>query len=441
MKRLTSLLLTLLACCVPYRPQPISVEENANTLIARSLDGAAVRDALAKNDAAAEWPPRRWTRTQLTLAALALHPDLDVARAGLAAARASIREAAERPNPTLSAGVERLSGSDVSPWVTTLSLDIPFETAGKRGARVTQAQALTAEAVANVDQAIWTVRSGVARALNDLARSSALRTLRERETALREEIVSIYTKRLEVGESATPELARVRAELRVAHAATLAEEARIEIARDALAGAIGIPRSALPAEIDLATAPAAPRDDATLATLALTARPDVLAALARYEAADAAYRLEVKRQYPDVHLSPGLGWDQGAFKWTLGAAAELPIFNRHQGAIARTEAERERAAAELLAVQARILTALDQARTRERTARARLDAATRVVESRDALLAAARRQFEAGEIDRLALRTQELESAAAAADREDARYDIAAAQVELEAAVEQPLGN
>jgi cobalt-zinc-cadmium efflux system outer membrane protein len=418
-----------LAGCVPYRPQPVSVAENARELTARSLDAAH----------------GRWTAADLTSAALAIHPDLDVARADLRAAQAAIRQAAERPNPTVSAGLERKSGSgDVSPWVTSLVLDLPLETAGKRGARVRQAEALTAEAAANVDQAIWNVRSGVGRALTDVARSDASRALRQREAALRDEIVAIYARRLEVGESATPEVARARAELRAANASVLADEGKLATSRDRLAAAIGIPRQALPADVDLASLASASapieRDDAKLQQLALTARPDVLAAVARYDAADAALRLEVKNQYPDVHLSPGLGWDQGAFKWTIGAAAELPLFNRHEGAIARAEAERARAAAQLLALQARVLADLQLARTAERNARARLEAATRVLASRETLLAAARKQFDAGEIDRLTLRLQELESAAAAIDREDARYDVAAAMVELEAAVEQDLG-
>jgi cobalt-zinc-cadmium efflux system outer membrane protein len=423
MKRVAALL--LLAGCVPYRPQPVSVRENARVLTARTLTGASSREDVLR-------------------AALELHPDLAIARADLAAAQATIREAAERPNPTVSAGLERLSGAgDVSPWITSLSLDLPFETAGKRGARVRQARAMTAEAAANVDQAIWNVRGGVGRAWNEVARATALTALRQREAALRADIVAIHEKRLQVGEGATPEVARARAEARTATAAALADAARLASARDTLAAAIGIPRSALPDTLDgggQAILPVPPGIDGRLQELALTARPDVLAALAHYEAADAALRLAVKGQYPDVHLSPGIGWDQGAFKWTIGAAAELPLFNRHEGAIARAEAERDRAGAQLVAVQAKIIAALDAARTSARTAQARYEEAKRIAESREAILAAARRAFAAGEIDRLELRLAELESAAAAAEREDARFDVAAAFVELENAVEQPLG-
>jgi outer membrane protein TolC len=443
MKIIRPSLLILAVGCVSYQPRTVSVETGANELLARSLETAAVQVALTTHDPSIQWPLQQWTPSQLQLAALALHPELEVARADLAAARAALRAAAERPNPTISAGIERKSGSGgVSPWVTSLVLDLPIETAGKRGARIREATALSHEAVANIDHAIWGVRSGVARAVVDLARSTELRDARQREAALREEIVAIQARRLAVGESASPDVTRVRAEQRSAAAAVSTETARVESARDALASAIGIPRAALPPNLDLApvSAMTATADDASLYTLALTARPDVLAALARYEAADARYRLEVRKQYPDVHISPGIGWDQGAFKWTAGAAAELPIFNRHEGPIGQADAERQRAAAQLLAVQARVLGALDAARTRERSARARLEATTRVGEAREALAASARKQFAAGEIDRLVLRQLEAESVAAQADRIDARFDVAAAAVDMEAAVEQPLG-
>jgi outer membrane protein, heavy metal efflux system len=442
-KLIATSLFILLAGCVAYQPQPASVETNADALLARSLDSAAVHAAIVADDPSATWPPKLWTLSQLRLVALLLNPDLALARADLAAARAAIRASAERPNPTISAGVERKSGSgEVSPWITALVLDLPIETAGKREARIREATALSNEAAASIDQAIWGMRSGVARAVIELARGNELREAREQEAALREEIVAMHARRVEVGETASPDLARARAEQRAAEASVLAEAARMETARDALASAIGVPRANLPANIDLASVTASHdlRDDATLYKLALTARPDVLAALARYEVADATYRLEVRKQYPDVHISPGLGWDQGAFKWTLGAAAELPLFNHHEGAIGQADAERGRAAAQLLAVQARVLSAVDAARTRERTARERLTAMTRTADARKELATSARKQFAAGEIDRLVLRQQEVESAAAETDRVDARFDLAAALVELEAAVEQPLG-
>jgi outer membrane protein TolC len=337
-------------------------------------------------------------------------------------------------------GVEhKATGGIGNPWVTTLSLDLPIETAGKRGARVAQAKALTAAAAADVDQAVWNVRTRAGNAIVDLAASQKLAELRRAEGTLREEIVAMLEKRLEAGEAAQPDVTRVRSDDRASRLLLREEEGRAAERAAALAASIGIAHASLP-PLDLTlSAPRAIADVEQLRTLALTARPDVLATLARYAAAEEALRLEVRNQYPDIHVGPGLGWDQGAFKWALAASAELPIFNHHEGAIAEAEARRAAAAAQLLALQSRILGNLDAALAGEASARARLQEAERLVSAKNALVASARKSFDAGEIDRLALRNQEVEVTLAEVDRWTAWFDLQRARVAVEAAAEQPI--
>lgn len=434
--------LGVIAGCAHDQPRPVSAVANADALVTRSIDAAAVRQLIEQQhpEAVATWPPSRWTPELLTLAAIALHPDLDVARADWNVARAALRTAAERPNPTASIGVEhKATGGNGSPWVTTLSLDVPIETAGKRGARIAQAKALTAAATADVDQALWNVRTRAANAAVDLATSRKLAELRRAEVTLRGEIVAMLEKRLALGEAAQPDVTRVRSDDRASRLLLRDEEGRAAEREAALAASIGIARASLP-PLDLTLPEVRAIDDVEhLRTLALTARPDVLAALARYDAAEEALRLEVRRQYPDIHVAPGLGWDQGAFKWALAASAEIPIFNRHEGPIAEAEARRDAEAAHLLAMQSRILGDLDAAVANEASARARLDEAERLVSAKNALVASARKTFEAGEIDRLALRNQEIEATLAGIDRWTAWFDLQRAHVAVEAAAEQPI--
>ena len=434
--------LVVAAGCAHYQPQPVSAAANADALVSRSIDGPAVRQLIGQQHPkeAANWPPSRWTPQLLTLAAIVLHPDLDVARAEWNAARAALRIAAERPNPMASAGVEhKATGGNGSPWVTTFSLDVPIETGGKRRARIARADALTAAAAADVDQAVWNVRTRAANATVALAASQKLSGLRRAEVALREEIVAMLEKRMEAGEAAQPDVTRVRSDERASRLLLREEEGRTAEREAALAASIGIARASLP-PLDLTLPePSAIADIESLRALALTARPDVLAALARYDAAEEALRLEVRKQYPDIHVAPGLGWDQGAFKWALGASAEIPIFNRHEGPIAEAEARRAGAAAQLLALQSRILGDLDAALASEASARARLAEAERLVSAKNTLETSVRKAFEAGEIDRLTLRNQEIEGTLAEIDRWTAWFDLQRARVAVEASVEQPI--
>src|SRR5204863_2457362 len=93
---------------------------------------------------------------------------------------------------------------------------------------------------------------------------------------------------------------------------------------------------------------------------ALLGRPDILAALADYAAAEASLRIEIAKQYPDIHLTPGYQFDQGEHKWSLGIAAELPVLNQNQGPIAEALARREESAARFAALQAKVLAEIDR---------------------------------------------------------------------------------
>src|SRR5205807_5738299 len=85
-------------------------------------------------------------------------------------------------------------------------------------------------------------------------------------------------------------------------------------ARSQLANAIGVPLAALDAApisfSNFTGSPnAIPVGDAR--RQALLNRADILGALADYAASQSALQLEIAKQYPDVHLSPGYEFDQG----------------------------------------------------------------------------------------------------------------------------------
>jgi outer membrane protein TolC len=259
------------------------------------------------------------------------------------------------------------------------------------------------------------------------------------EERIESEIAGIFAKRLELGEGSQPDLSRARIALDQTRLLLLEARRAAAQGHAGLAGAVGIPDAAL-GEVDVQAFVAAPQGDvAASRDAALTARPDVLAALHDYASADAALRLEVARQYPDIHLTPSFGWDQGTRTWLLGAASEVPLFNRHEGAIGEAVAKRDEAAARFTAVQLAVLASLDAAAQGVRFAREKLDAAEALVRSQETQFATVQRQFDAGEIDRLALRSSELEVAAARLARADAWIELQQALGAIEDAMQRPL--
>lgn len=418
-----------LAACVHVPARPIDPAASARTLEQRSLDDPAVRELVAARSSA-----KGWNLETLTLAALYLHPELDVARAQAAVARAATITAGERPNPTVGLSIEHKS--EAHPWITILGFDLPVETAGKRGLRRRHAEELARAADFAVAQRAWEVRSAIRAQLAAMqAAEDAVAALR-RQQDVQLDIVQALEKRVETGAGSRVELTQARIAARQTALLLRDRESQGAQARARLAAAVGVPR------VDVAidtTLPTEARNLEQARERALVARPDILGALAEYAAAESELRQELAKQYPDLHLAPGFGWDQGVRRWDLGLSAELPVFSHNRGPIGEAEARRALAAARFEALQASVIAAVEEAGVRYGDARRKADEAQGIVELQQQQVAAARRSFEAGETDRVALRTAELELEAAALARAEAAAQAQEALGALEDAVGEPL--
>lgn len=68
--------------------------------------------------------------------------------------------------------------------------------------------------------------------------------------------------------------------------------------------------------------------------------PSIKAALATYGASEDELRAEIRRQYPELSLSPGYGKEDEEEKLTLGLELNLPLWNRNREAISRARGSR-----------------------------------------------------------------------------------------------------
>ncbi len=366
---LLGLLLLLLAGCARYQPAPVSPAQTAAALEGRSLADSRLKAFLEQNSAPPEtWPLRQWDGRRLVLAALYFHPDLEVSRAQWRVAQAGEITAGARPNPTVNLGPQYAINSDIgaSPWLMFLDFDIPIETAGKRGHRLAQSRHLSEAARLNIVSTAWQVRGRLRDALNEyVAARQRMGGLRTR-MGIEEQVEQRLEQKQAAGALATAELLPQRVALQKSRLDLADAERAAAEARARVAGAVGLPLAALEA-VELPSEwpePPAALEQLTSAEarrLALQSRPDILAGLAEYEAAQSALQLEIARQYPDLHLGPGYEYDQGENKFGFQLAAELPLFNRNQGPIAQAEARRAAAAARFVALQSRVIGEIDLA--------------------------------------------------------------------------------
>lgn len=405
--------LVSLSACSSFTDKPISAEVNAGQLQTRSLSDLGLAAFLQRNIAAraGKQPPTRWGADDLTMAAFYYNPDLDIARAQLAAARAAGITAGEIPNPTINL-TPTYDTTRPPPWILGLSFDIPIETAGKRGYREGQAEHLTDAAIANLTGSAWKVRGQIRIAFLALYAALQRQPLLGDQEAAESESVRILEKELAIGEVSPFEMTQSRMALNQIRFAQRDNETEIAGARARLAAAIGIAPAALAGvQFDFSAFERFPPDiqDQEARRQALVARADVRAGLADYAASQSALQLEIAKQYPDIHLGPGYQRDQADDKWTLGLTFTLPIFNQNQGQIAQAEARRAQAAANFDSLQTRILSDVEQATTGYRGALKKVDAAKALREDLASQATTADNMLKLGEISRIELAQRKLE--------------------------------
>lgn len=432
--------------CAHYQAKPLSAEKAAAAFDGRTLAEPGLRAFLETNLHAplAAWPLPIWDFTNLVLAAFYYHPDLDVARARWGVAQAGRKTAAERPNPTLSVTPAYNSTSFTpSPWLVTPSLDIPLETAGKRGYRIAQATQLSEVARLNLASVAWQVRSRLRASLLGLYTTRENEVLLQEQQELQAENVRLLELQQAAGAISAFEVTQARLAANAGRLAWRDAERQSAEARLSLADALGVPAAALEGvSFSLAGLTELPAEvpPAEARRQALLHRPDLLGALAEFAASQSALQLEIAKQYPDVHLSPGYEFDQGDDKWSLGLSVTLPVLNQNKGAIAEAQARRSEAAAHFNSLQTRVIAEIERAVAAYRIA-------LRKKADTDALLAnvrkqetAARAMLEAGEISRSDLTALRLQLSASAVARLDALAKSHQALGQLEDALQSPVG-
>jgi outer membrane protein TolC len=438
--------IALFTGCARFESRPISPADSAAKLDARRLDDTGLKKFLETNlgHELDSWPPASWELKTLTLAAFYNHPGLELARAQWRVAQAGVQTAGGRPNPTLglTPGYDFSAANGLSPWLPFFNLDVPVETAGKRGKRVTRAQHLSESARLNIATTAWHVRSNVRASLLDFTMANRRAMLLEQQLAVQEQIMKLLEQRLAVGAISQPELTTARIALDKTQLDLGDARSKSVDARTRLAESLGLSAAALDGikvAFDLADRAADALTSAEARRIALRGRYDILGALSDYAAAEAELRLQIARQFPDIHLNPGYQFDQGDNKWTLGITFELPVLNQNQGPIAEARARREETAARFTGLQAKAISEIDHGVAAYRVAREQLATS-------DSLLAAGQQQrhsveaqLKAGAADQLDLLSAQLELGVATLAQLDGQAKLQQSLGALEDALQRPI--
>ncbi len=290
---------------------------------------------------------------ELVRRALASNAELAAARLDIERARARLRQAGLRPNPTID--FEQRSGIFDSPGerATSAGFSLPLELGGRRRGRIDLARAELEFAEAEIADRERRLANEVR-----VAYAEAMAAARELEIAaglheLDAQAARVVEARVNEGDAAPLELNLLRVELERLRSRRALVAGRLQAGLLRLRNLAGMPLDQpLRLREALSAAPLfePPATIERAVEIALRDRPDVRLARIEEEIARAGLKLARAGALPDVAVFARYGVEQSSFDRTpIGAFAErdkllafgvsisLPIFNRNQGAKAEAE--------------------------------------------------------------------------------------------------------
>lgn len=395
--------------CQSYEPQPPDLAAHHQAWIERAPEVVNVASYAASLRHASKAPDAQDAQDGITLQqaeaiALLYNADLRRARARAGVSEATMDHAGLWDDPVVTAGIERILANVDHPWESMVSIGFTLPLSGRLEAEKKRAGAAHHAALYAVAEQEWRTRFQVRRAWIEWSAADRKRMTAEEFLERLERIITITDRMEEVGE-----LARIEARLfRIDHAkrrnearaiAGLVQERAIELSR--LMGLA--PNSAWQPVPQLVI-----KDDAdeTIdpASRLRERHPRILRLLAEYETAERQLALEVRKQYPDLVIGPGHGYEDGSNRVLLGLSMPLPIFNRNRLSIAEATAQREESLAALETEYEALLSDLTFAGIEHEAAADQLNRMHEtIIPLVDAQYADARRIAEVGEVDTLLL--------------------------------------
>ncbi|HKR14688.1 MAG TPA: TolC family protein [Pyrinomonadaceae bacterium] len=294
--------------------------------------------------------------------ALAANGELAAARLEIERARARVRQAGLRPNPTIDAehSTGRFTGSTGESEVS-VGVAVPIELGGKRRRRVELAraelEASEAEVADRERRLTNEIRSLYAEALAAIRELSTLEELNDLDL----QTTRFVQARVNEGETAPIELNQLRVEVERMRSRRALVEGRLKSTLLRLKSLIGVgPSEILRLREDLRQPLQTPASVDAAVEIALRSRPDLRFARLSEEVAQAGLQLARAQAVPDLTPFTKYSNSRSIFEdtpvgvlrdrdklLTFGVSIELPIFNRNQGgkaesALAIDQARRRR---------------------------------------------------------------------------------------------------
>jgi cobalt-zinc-cadmium efflux system outer membrane protein len=313
----------------------------SSALVARSQTSASATRPITVSDAVSIF-------LQQNFQVIAARYDIDTAEAEKLTARL-------RPNPEVTVGFEgvplNLSGNLLTEQQYAYNISQTFELAGKRGKRISVANANADVARAEFETVLWQLTNDLKRKFYAVILAKSLLDLANQNEATFEEVVKHTSELVQAGEVSGLDLTRLEVE-KLKFDTDLANAQRdYEVAlRDLRVTLGGDYRTTEIEAVGSLDAQSYDFNFSDLRDKALAARPDLKAAKLSEVAADESIRLQ------DAQRIPG-----GTSFFTYGVGITLPVHDRNQGERAKARIQKAKAQNQQRLVTNQVLSDVDKA--------------------------------------------------------------------------------
>ncbi|MGB1800918.1 MAG: TolC family protein [Gammaproteobacteria bacterium] len=365
---LVFILVFILSACAKqqYVSESIDIQQNVEDIVLKDHRSQQFKSFLEQHQFPSDnWPITQWDLNSLTLAAVYFNEKVNVAKSELEIQKAGEIIAGQRPNPTVAIPLENYSGSAESPWLIGLVFDFLFEREDKREAKKQQALAKRNAAEIKLQQQVWSIYSDLHKNFIEYFSAIKQKEILLAQRKLLQESLDLLIRRKELGQVSQFELSRIRLELQHLQLQLSDQNYIINNAFHELITVTGLQadkfdKNDFEFNAFNKTITLSEYDEIKLRESLLSNRHEIKIKLKEYDALEAALKLEILKQYPDVNLSPGFIFDQGSNVWALGSSWVLPLFHNHEGEIEQALAMRKKLQAEFIVMQTNLINELSR---------------------------------------------------------------------------------
>ena len=333
--------------CSSYERRDLDIDATREAWLTRSVKGESVRAfalRLAERESVGEFEPSDGlTLAEAEVVALVFNPELRIARLEAGVAKAGAAYAGLWEDPVLGVDMERVvrGAGGANPWVIGGTLELTVPISGRLDAAKAK---VSAEARAELDRVAareWATRAALRELWLEWSAAHLRAELGNDSAARLREVAGLAEKQEKAGVMSRVDARLFAVELASREADLIGLTARakeLELQIRSMMGLSVRDKNALIASLNFEGTES--DEDSLRATLE-TSNPELAAVRAQYEVAEQALRMEVRKQYPDLVIGPGLGTDRGDDRVLLGVRLPLALWNRNRLGVAEAEAKRE----------------------------------------------------------------------------------------------------